>query len=172
MSTRSVPNLLWLLQSLEATVKCSEPALERSGWGPRICALVISESPEGSLSKIGVGPGIWVVCCLFETPKVILRNVSWKFISLALRGFCGSYLRIHLFIHHSFIHCCSVAKLCLTLCIPVGCSKSHFSVFRYLAEFARIHVHWVSDAILSTGFSKQEYWSELPFPSPVDPVLS
>ena len=37
---------------------------------------------------------------------------------------------------------CSVAHLCLTLCDPM--------------------------APLSLGFSRQEYWSELPFPSPGD----
>ena len=42
--------------------------------------------------------------------------------------------------------CCSVAKLCPTLCNPmVACQTP-----------------------LSMGFSRQEYWSELPFPSPGD----
>ena len=43
--------------------------------------------------------------------------------------------------------CCSVAKSCLTLCDLMGCSTSGFPVLPYLPEFARIHVHWVSDAI-------------------------
>ena len=43
--------------------------------------------------------------------------------------------------------CCSVTKLCPTLCDP---SMSGFPVLHYLPdseEFAQTHVHWVSDAI-------------------------
>ena len=37
--------------------------------------------------------------------------------------------------------CCSVAKLCLTLCDSMDCSTPGSSVFQYLLEFAQIHVH-------------------------------
>ena len=54
------------------------------------------------------------------------------------------------------MYCCSVAKSCLTLCDPVDYSILSSPVFHYLLEFARIHVHWVSDVIetphLSTSF--------------------
>ena len=43
--------------------------------------------------------------------------------------------------------CCSVAKLCLTLCDPMSCSMPGFRVLHYLLEFAQTHVHWISDAI-------------------------
>ena len=43
--------------------------------------------------------------------------------------------------------CCSVTQLCLTLCNPVGCSKSGFPVLHHLLELAQTHVHRVSDAI-------------------------
>ena len=43
--------------------------------------------------------------------------------------------------------CCSVAKLCLTLCDPMSCSTPGFPVLYYLLEFAQTHVHRVSDAI-------------------------
>ena len=43
--------------------------------------------------------------------------------------------------------CCWVAHLCLTLCSPMDCSISGFSVLHYLLEFAQTHVHWVGDAI-------------------------
>ena len=49
----------------------------------------------------------------------------------------------------------------LTLCDPVDCSPPGFSVHGILQ--ARI-LEWI--AIL--GFSRQEYWSGLPFPSPGD----
>ena len=43
--------------------------------------------------------------------------------------------------------CCSVTKLCPTLCNPVACSTPDFPVLHYLLEFAQTQVHWVSDAI-------------------------
>ena len=42
---------------------------------------------------------------------------------------------------------CSVARLYLTLCDPMNCNTTGFSVHHYLPEFAQTHVHWVSDAI-------------------------
>ena len=41
--------------------------------------------------------------------------------------------------------CLAVAKFCLTLCDPMDTPGS--SVLHYLPEFAKIHAHWVSDAI-------------------------
>ena len=43
--------------------------------------------------------------------------------------------------------CCSVIKLCPTLCDPMNCSEFSFPVLYYLPEFAQTHVHGVSDAI-------------------------
>ena len=43
--------------------------------------------------------------------------------------------------------CCSITKSCPTLCDPMDCSMSCFSVLHYLLQFAQTHVHWVSDAI-------------------------
>ena len=44
--------------------------------------------------------------------------------------------------------CCSLlAKLCLTLCHPMKCSKQGFPVHHQLPELAQTHVHWVGDAI-------------------------
>ena len=48
---------------------------------------------------------------------------------------------------NKLICCCSVAKLCLTLCDPMGCSTPGFPVLHHLPEFAQTHVHWVSDAV-------------------------
>ena len=54
--------------------------------------------------------------------------------------------------------CCSVTKLCLTLCNSIDYSVPGFPVVHYLLEFAQTHVHWVGDAIqpshpLSSPFS-------------------
>ena len=77
-----------------------------------------------------------------------------------------------------------IAQLCLTLCDPMYHSTPGFPVHHQLPEFTQTHVHWVGDPIqpshpLSSpspsafiGFSRQEYWSGLPFPSPVDHILS
>ena len=43
--------------------------------------------------------------------------------------------------------CCSVAKLCLTLCDPMDCSLPGFPVLYYLSKFAQTLVRWVDDAI-------------------------
>ena len=43
--------------------------------------------------------------------------------------------------------CCSVAKLCPTLCNPVDCNMPGSSVLHYLPEFAQIYIFEVGDAI-------------------------
>ena len=58
--------------------------------------------------------------------------------------------------------CCSVAKLCPTICDPIAFSMPGFPVLHYLLEFAQTHVHWVGDAI--------QLSHPLLFPSP--PVLN
>ena len=47
--------------------------------------------------------------------------------------------------------CCSVTKLCPTLCNLKDCSTPGFLVLHYLPGFAQIHVHWVGDAISSSA---------------------
>ena len=42
--------------------------------------------------------------------------------------------------------CCSVTKLCPTLCDPMDCSTPGFPVLHRLAECAQTHVHWFGDA--------------------------
>ena len=44
-------------------------------------------------------------------------------------------------------YCCSVTKLCPTLCDFMDCSTPGFPVLHYLLEFVQTHVPWVSDAI-------------------------
>ena len=63
--------------------------------------------------------------------------------------------------------CCSVAKLCPTLCNPMNCSTPGFLVLHYLPEFAQTHVHRVSDAIHPNISSSVVSFSSCPqfFPS-------
>ena len=42
--------------------------------------------------------------------------------------------------------CCSVAKSCPTLCVPMNGSMSGFPVLHYLSEFAQMNVHWIGNA--------------------------
>ena len=44
-----------------------------------------------------------------------------------------------------YICCCSVAKLCLTLCNPMDCSMLGFPVLCYMLEFAQTHIHWIGE---------------------------
>ena len=53
--------------------------------------------------------------------------------------------------------CCSVARLCLILCDPMGCSMPGFPVHHQLLELAQTHVR-VRDAIQPSH--------PLSFPSP------
>ena len=56
------------------------------------------------------------------------------------------YMCVYIYVHiHIHTCCCLVAKSYPTLCNPMDCSRQ---------------------ASLSMGFSRQEYWSGLPFPSP------
>lgn len=43
--------------------------------------------------------------------------------------------------------CCSVSKLCLTLCNSMDCSMPGSSVLQYFLEFAQVHIYWVCDDI-------------------------
>ena len=45
----------------------------------------------------------------------------------------------------SHCYCCSVAKLCPTLCDPMNWSMPGFLVLYHLPELAQTHVHGVSD---------------------------
>ena len=63
-------------------------------------------------------------------------------IALSMKTFFEIYL-----VKSSGCSCCSVAKLCPTLCDPMDFSTPSFPVLHHLPESAQTHVHWVSDAI-------------------------
>ena len=46
-----------------------------------------------------------------------------------------------------YICCCSVTKLCPTLCNSMDCSTPGLLVPHHLSEFAQVHVHCIGDAI-------------------------
>ena len=41
----------------------------------------------------------------------------------------------------SYVYCCSVAQLCLTLCNPMDCGMPGFPTLYYLPELAQTHDH-------------------------------
>ena len=57
--------------------------------------------------------------------------------------------------------CCSVIKLCLTLCSPMYCSTPGFPVPHYLLDFAQFHACWVGYDIQPS----HPLWSLLFLPS-------
>ena len=63
-----------------------------------------------------------------------------------LAAAAAACLSVHLSVPHAC--CCSVPKLCPTLCDPMDRRTPGFSVPHYLLEFAQTHVLWLSDQIL------------------------
>ena len=45
------------------------------------------------------------------------------------------------------LSCCSITQLCPTLCNPMDCNMPGFTVLHHLPDLAKMHIHWVSDAI-------------------------
>ena len=43
--------------------------------------------------------------------------------------------------------CCSITKLCPTLCDAMDCSMPEFPIPHHHPEFAQVHIHWIGDAI-------------------------
>ena len=114
---------------------------------------------------------------------------------IANSSFCWIIIQRFVFCIRVCMCTCSVAQSCLILCDPMDCRGTSFHVHYQLLELVQTHVHQVGDAIqpshtlstpsppdfnlshhhpwtvahqasLSMGFSRQEYWSGLPFPSP------
>ena len=50
----------------------------------------------------------------------------------------------------SYCFCCSVTKLCLTLCDHMDCSAPGSPVLHYFLELVQIHVHWCHPTISSS----------------------
>ena len=46
-----------------------------------------------------------------------------------------------------FLSNCSVAQLCLTLCVPMDCNTPGFPVLHHLPKFVQTHVYRVSNTI-------------------------
>ena len=80
----------------------------------------------------------------------VAKNQTWlsNWTELKLAKVLVMYVYIYPYIYGSiYPFCCSVPKLCLTLCEPMDCSTPGLPAHHQLPEFTQTHVHWVSDAI-------------------------
>ena len=103
---------------------------KRRGWWPK-------GLERGQCHQIACTTGPWLENSSFRSTR---RGTSfWN--SPVTKG--GSKK-----IHSCFrCCCCSVTKLCPTLCDPMDYSTPGFPVLHCLLEFTQVHVHWVGDAI-------------------------
>ena len=95
-------------------------------------------------------PGEFILQCPTLLPWTLF---PWPVISIA--GHCFHFGSISSFFLKLFLHSSPV-----TYWAPTNLGSSSFSVLSFCLF------------ILSMGFPRQEYWSDLPFSSPVDHVLS
>ena len=59
-----------------------------------------------------------------------------------------------------YIHCCcSVTKLCPTLCNHMDSSVPGLPVLHHLLQFAQIHIQWVGDAIQASSSVSFSFFS-------------
>ena len=94
---------------------------------------------------------MWHVCSVDNTVKTMRKKKRERGEDKPQPGanLCKRYIWYRTGIQNRC--CCSVTKSCPTLWVPVGCSTSGFLALLYLLEFSQTHVHWVSDAILSSS---------------------
>ena len=98
-----------------------------------------------SISSVQSLSRVW----LFATPWIAARQASLSITSTT--GYCFCFGSIPSFFLELFLHWSPVAYWALT-----NLGSSSFSILSFCLF------------ILFMGFSRQEYWSGLPFPSPVD----
>ena len=99
-------------------------------------------------------------------PLCPLAIISLFSMSVSLSLF-RRYVSVIFYIPH--ICCCSVTKLCLTLCHPMDCSTPGSSVLHYLLEFAQTHIQswWCHPTISSSAalsFGLQSFPASGSFP--------
>ena len=79
------------------------------------------------------------------------RILEWVAMPSSRGGIYKNYWDFHMgdlsILPQLIIWCCSVTKSWPTLCNPMNCSITGFSVLHYLLEFVPTHVHGESDGI-------------------------
>ena len=107
--------------------------LHRFSWGTEGCRFPLSPLALTQHRFLKINTKSKAREKLLHVPNWACSNVDWK----KKEWNTGT----------QFCCCCSVAKLCPTLCDPMNCSRPGFPVLHHLLQFAQTHVHWVSDAI-------------------------
>ena len=100
----------------------------------------------------------WFMDLTFQVPMQYCSLQNWILLPspvTSTNGCCFSFSYVSLFFLELFLHWSLV-----TYWAPADLGSSSFSVLSFCLF------------ILFMGFLRQEYWSGLPFPSPVDYVLS
>ena len=100
----------------------------------------------------------WSMDLTFQVPMQYCSLRHWMFFLSPVpstTGYCFCFGSIPSFFLESFLHWSPLAYWASTYL-----GSSSFSILSFCL------------LILFMGFSKQEYWSGLPFPSPVDHILS
>ena len=100
----------------------------------------------------------WFMGLTFQVPMQYCSLWHWTLLASPVTfttGHCFHFCSISSFFLDLFLHSCPVAYW-----TPTNLGSSFLSVISFCLF------------ILFMGFSRQEYWSGLPFPSPVDHVFS
>ena len=100
----------------------------------------------------------WFMDLTFQVPMQYCSLQYWTLLPsrvTSTNGYCFCFGSIPSFFLELFLHCSPVAHWAAT-----NLGSSSFSVLSFCLF------------ILFMGFSRQEYWGGLPFPSPVDHILS
>ena len=90
----------------------------------------------------------WMSLAIFVLSKVDHSSYTWRtciYLKSVELSIHTNYLALSLF--YMFIHFCSLAQSCPTLCDPMNRSTPGFPAHHQLPEFTQTHVHSVSDTI-------------------------
>ena len=88
--------------------------------------------------------GIWAMQTLSGVYGEWVKQDEQASLTLYYHTECGCKLaQCHWL---GYLCCCSVTKLCPSLCYPMDCSTPGFPVLHHLPECAQTHVHWFGDA--------------------------
>ena len=137
---------LWSLWSHLSLPSRSRPP-PQPFWS--FCCFITTDSPVfRAFELVTLLPGMIFMFLLFKSAQISVSQVGFPGGSLGTRDWS---------------YCCSIAKSCLTLCDPMGCSTPGYPVLHYLLELVQIHVYGVGDhqtisfSVISFSFCLQSF---------------
>ena len=89
---------------------------------------------------------VWLI---FHCWQWFLLSSHWAIFLFPplLHSFLGFFLNFPIL---AFCCCCSVTRLCPTLCNPMYCSTPGLAVSHHLPKFAQVHVHYTLSSVPSS----------------------